>query len=110
MKHSYSFFGKKSLKTIAIVTSSMTVAFILGIQTAGDVRPIVGEIRAGGTVLLGDLNGNSSIDMDDALQALDIVKGIRSPTPQELAADPDQNFVITVEDILAILDSMKKQS
>lgn len=108
MKHRYSFFGKKSLKTLAIVTGSMTTAFVLGIQTAGDVRPIVGEIRAGGTVLLGDLNGNNTIDREDAQKALEILKGLRTPTPQELAADPDQNFEITVEDILAILDSMEK--
>ncbi len=106
MRHRYSFFGKKSMKTIAIVGSSMTVAFILGIQTAGDVQPIVGEIRAGGTVLLGDMNGNSTIDPDDARIAIELTKGLRTPTPEELAADPDQNFVITIEDVSAILDSM----
>ncbi len=108
MKHSYSFFGKKSLRTIAIVGSSMTVAFILGVRTAGDVQPVVGETRAGGAVILGDLNGNGIVDIDDAKKALELVKGLRTPLPQELAADPDQNFTITIDDVLSILNSIKK--
>lgn len=107
MKHSYSFFGRKSLRTISIVGSSMTVAFILGIGTAGEVHPVVSETRAGGAVLLGDLSGNGTIDMDDVKIALELSKGTRTPTPKELAADPNQDFVITLDDAMSILEKLK---
>ncbi len=109
MSHSYSFFGRKSMKTIAIVASSMTVAFILGIETAGDVQPVVNETRAGGTVLQGDLNANGKLDLADVRIALELARGQRTPTPAELSADPNQDFIITTDDALAILDAMKQQ-
>lgn len=108
MKHRYSFFGKKSLKTIGIVAGSMTVAFILGIETAGDLQPVVHETRADNEVVRGDMNGNGSIDEDDVRIALELANGARTPTPAELEADPDQSFSITFDDVTAILDAMKK--
>lgn len=107
MKHSYSFFGKKSGKTIAIVASSMTVAFILGIETAGDVKPVVTETRAGNAVLRGDMNGDGTLDLSDVRIALELAEGKRSPTPDELAADPNQDFVITKDDVTAIADAIE---
>lgn len=107
MKHRYSFFGRKSGKTIAIVAGSMTVAFILGIQTAGDIHPVVHETRAGSDVLHGDMNGNGRLEEDDVRIALDLANGVRSPTPDELAADPNQDFVITSDDVTMILDAMQ---
>ncbi len=110
MKHSYSFFRRKSLRTILIVASSMSLAFVLGIETAGDVQPVINETRAGNMVLDGDLNGNGILDVNDAHIALELAQNYRTPTPQELAADPNQDFRFTVEDAIKILEKLEHQA
>ncbi len=109
MHHSYSFFKRKSLRTISIVSGSMAFAFIVGIQTANDVHPVISETRAGGAVVLGDLNGSGAVDTDDVRIAVELSKGVRTPTPEELSADPNQDFVITSEDALSILEILETQ-
>lgn len=104
MKHQYSLFRRKSLKTIAIVLGSMGAAFMVGIQTAGDIRPVVGSISADGTVIEGDFNGNGQLEAADARIALVLARGDRSPTPEELAADPNGDFHVTMEDVETILE------
>ncbi len=107
MKHRYSLFGKKSLKTIAIVLSSTTVAFLVGIQTAGDFHSVT-TIQADGTDVMGDFNGNGLVDIQDARIALELASGFRSPTPQELSADPNRDFSITTADVLSILHRLER--
>ncbi len=107
-KLSYSFFGRKTMRTIAIVAGSMTVAFIIGVETAGEVKPVVSSTNAGGTVIAGDMNGNGHVDAEDAEIALDISMGVRVPSPAELEADPNQDFHITKEDVAAILDILQR--
>ena len=107
MKHAYSFFGPKSLRTLAIVISSMTVAFVLGVETSGDVQPVVNQTRAGGAVLEGDINGNGVLDIDDAVLVLELARGDRTPQPKELAADPNQDFSFTISDAIQILKTLE---
>lgn len=108
MKNSYSLFRRRSLKTIVIVLGSMSAAFMVGIQTAGDVRPVVGSISADGTVIEGDFNGNGQLDIADARIALVLAHGDRTPSPSELAADPNGDFHITLEDAEAILERLER--
>ncbi len=108
MKKSYSVYGKKSLTSIAIVAGSMTVAFALGIQTAGDITPVVSTTLADTADHAGDFNGNGHLDVNDARLALEIASGYRSPTPDELARDPNQDFHITNEDVMTILDKLER--
>ncbi len=108
MKKSYSFFGRRSLRTIAIVVGSMSLAFAVGIQTAGDVKPVVSPIHAGGAALDGDLNGNGMLDIGDARAAMEIANGYRSPTPDELASDPNHDLQINGDDVLSILDRLER--
>lgn len=107
MRHKYSFYSRKSLRTICIVVASMSLAFLLGIETSGDIEPVVGSLRAGSVAVEGDFNGNGLLDANDARIALEIAQGFRSPTTQELAADPDHDFHITVEDAMAILEKLE---
>jgi len=86
----------------------MSVAFLIGIQTAGDVSPVVLPTRADSNVLAGDLNGNGVLDTDDVKLALEIANGYRTPTPSELAADPNHDFVITTDDAMTILEHLKR--
>ncbi len=106
MKNTYSVFGRKSWKTISIIVGSMTVAFILGIQTAGDVRPVIGAISADGA-MEGDFNSNGHLDLEDAEIALELASNYRTPTPEELEADPNRDYVITNEDVFTILERLK---
>lgn len=108
MKHSYSVFRRKSLRTITIVTGSMAVAFIVGVQTAGDVHPVISPTQADTTIVRGDFNGNGRLDNEDARIALQIASGYRSPTPAELAADPNQDFSITADDAMLILEELER--
>ncbi len=102
MKHTYSLFGRKSLRTIAIIVSSVTAAFALGIQTAGDFRSVTPTL-ADRSDTAGDFNGNGYLDIQDARIALELARGYRSPTPDELSVDPNRDYSITTEDVLSIL-------
>ena len=107
MKHRYSVFGKKSLKTIMIVLASVTAAFMVGIQTAGDFQSVA-TIQADGTDTAGDFNANGYLDIQDARIALELAIGYRSPTPEELPADPNRDFSITTDDVLSILERLER--
>jgi hypothetical protein len=109
MSPRYSLFRKKSLRTISIVAGSMAIAFVLGIETAGDVRPVVSTTRAGSEVLLGDLEGNGSLSLGDVRIALELAEGKRTPTPAELSADPNHDFRFTVDDALLIIDELERR-
>ena len=107
--HKYSLFTRKSLRTILIVVGSMSFAFALGIQTAGDFQPVVNETKAGNAVLEGDFNGNGALDINDVHIALELAQNFRTPTPAELAADPNQDFHITIEDAMMIVEKLEHQ-
>lgn len=99
---------KRDARALVIVLGSMTLAFIVGIQTAGEVQPIVGATKAGGTVVQGDLNRNGIIDENDAQLALQIARAERTPLPQELAADPNEDYAITMDDVRLIRAALEK--
>lgn len=107
MKHTYSLFRRKSLRTVLTVVGSMSVAFLLGIKTAGDFEPVVNSTMADANVLAGDMNGNGQVDIDDVRITLEIANGYRTPTPKELAADPNRDYRITADDAMMILEQLK---
>jgi hypothetical protein len=98
----YRLLARKSLRTIGIVVASMTAAFIVGIETAGDVEHVP-MTEASDTAVLGDFNGDGTLSVEDVQIALEIAEGNRTPTPNELAADPNRDFHITIEDAKSIL-------
>ena len=104
----FSTFTAVNLKHTGLVLGSMAVAFMLGIQTAGDVHPLIEPTRAG-TRQSGDLDGNDMVNASDARLALDIAKGYREATPDELLADPNQDFHITLEDVAEILQMIESR-
>lgn len=101
-------FSAQTVKRCGIVVGCMAVAFAIGIQTAGDVQPIVEPTRAG-IRTSGDLDGDGTVDADDARIALDIARGYRIATAAELEADTNQDFRITVEDVAAILEQLERR-
>ena len=108
-KHPYRFYGRKTLRTLSIVLGSMTVAFVVGIESAGDIKPVISSTNAVDAVTLGDFDGNGTLDTADVLIALDIVSGKRNPTASELLMDPSQDFHITLEDVQSMLLKIKQQ-
>jgi hypothetical protein len=86
----------------------MACAFAVGIVTSNNVKPAVEQTRAGGETLEGDMNGNGNLDPDDAKIALELAQGYRTPTPQELAADPNHDYKITQDDAMLILDKLSR--
>jgi hypothetical protein len=106
--HTYfSTFTARNLRRCGVVVGCMAVAFGIGIQTAGDVHPIVEPTRAG-IRLSGDMDGNGTVDASDARVALDIARGYRAATASELEADTNEDFRITVEDVAAILEATER--
>lgn len=96
-----------SPKSLAIISCSVTAAFLIGVKTAGDIDPIVDATVAGGTVITGDFTGDGKLTAKDIETALELARGLRAPTALELAADPDQDFRITMEDVVTILETME---
>lgn len=90
---------------IAIGAASIAASFLVGIQTAGDVKPIA-LIEAGGSAATGDIDGNGVVDLLDALAILEIAQGYREPTPKQLLADPSGNGALTVEDAIRLLSTL----
>lgn len=96
------------MRRCGLVVGSMALAFAIGIQTAGDVNLMAEPTRAG-IRLSGDMDGNDVVNAADANLALEIARGYRIATAQELEADTNQDFRITVEDVAAILETMERR-
>ncbi len=92
---------------MVIIVSSVTAAFFVGIQTAGDFHPVAAT-QADGTDTAGDFNGNGHLDVQDARIALELASGYRSPTPDELSNDPNGDFSITTDDVFSILERLER--
>src|SRR3989339_547580 len=84
---------------------TITASFALGIQTAGDVDTIA-PLQAESSVISGDMDGDQSITIQDAIIILTIVQEYEAATPEQIAADPNNDGRITVSDALEILHSL----
>lgn len=85
--------------------ATIASAFFIGIETAGDIHP-VSLIEAGSGDIRGDINGNGTLDLGDAIAILEIVQGYRDPAPEELRGDPSGDGLLTVDDALRILATL----
>lgn len=83
----------------------LAASFAIGIQTAGEVQPIA-LIEAGSPVSAGDMDGNGIVTVQDAIAILEIVRGYRTATPEQLLSDPNGDGVLTMDDALRILRTL----
>ncbi|MEI8230384.1 MAG: dockerin type I repeat-containing protein [Candidatus Peregrinibacteria bacterium] len=97
--------SRQFLRIGLLASLCVAASFVVGIESAGDVRPIT-LIEAGSPIHAGDLNGDGVIDARDAIEVLEIVQGYKVATPAQLQADPDGNGRLTVDDALRILRSI----
>ncbi|HRH93737.1 MAG TPA: hypothetical protein PKV72_04380 [Candidatus Peribacteria bacterium] len=108
MHNYFTTYTAQTLRRAGLVLGFMAVAFAVGIQTAGDVRPLVEPTRAG-IRLSGDMDGNDVVNAADARLALEVARGYREATLSELEADTNQDFRITMEDVSAILEMLERR-
>ena len=83
---------------IVCIAASLT----MGIYSAGDVRTIA-SLEAGMPLGDGDMTGDGKTDREDVIEILEIVRGYREITAQDLRADPNGDGQITVDDALQLL-------
>lgn len=96
-------FSSRHLKVLSLAVFAMVGSFSLGIQSAGDVRP-VSLIEAGSNAQQsGDVDGNGVVDNRDAMLILEISQGYVTPTAEQLQADPNGDGRLTVDDAIRIL-------
>jgi hypothetical protein len=85
---------------LAIVSS-----FTLGIKTAGDVTPF-SPSEASDTQVAGDMNSDGIVNVQDAIEILEIVRGYKEPTTAQLLADPNNDGRLTIDDAIRILHDL----
>lgn len=88
------------LGTLAVISS-----FALGLKTAGDIQTVA-PMQASGTEVTGDMDASGFVDIRDAITILEIVRGYRSATPEELLADPNGDGMLTIDDAISILHDL----
>lgn len=96
-------FIQRHLKIISIGTACVMSSFALGIHSAGDVQPFT-IIEAGGqTPVHGDVNGDSTVNLQDVIHILEVSQGYRTVTASALRGDPNRDGILSVDDALRIL-------
>ena len=83
----------------------VTGSFAIGAGTAGDMKAIA-PMEANESVITSDMNGNGHTDLEDVTIILEIVKGYRVATPQQLRADPNNDGNLTIDDAPRMLRDM----
>ena len=109
MKHT----AKRILRTSALALASSTLAFLIGIQTAGDVQTVKRSEASDAeenAFIRGDADQNGVLDAQDAITVLDISQGwTDGDTETVLSGDMDDDAVLTAIDVLLILRSISQQ-
>jgi hypothetical protein len=104
-KHTPSFQLNKQLQVLAIGALCVVSSFTLGVRTAGDIQTVAPS-EAGGIRLTGDIDGDGTITVQDAIAILEVAQGYEDATSAQLQADPNADGRLTVEDALRILQDL----
>lgn len=87
---------------------AVTASFVVGVQTSGTLQTI--QWSSANETPRGDINADGMIDAADVILILETAQGYRSATPDELAADPNGNGILAVDDAIRILRTMTSSS
>lgn len=90
------------LTILASAALCTTLAFTLGVQTAGDVRTFE-HTTATGQFPTGDIDQNGFVGLGDVRMILEMEKGYLEPTPEQLRLDPNQDGELNLDDALRLL-------
>ena len=100
-----SLFSRRNRRVLALGVACIVSSFAIGIQSVGEIQPVT-LIEAGSVQQAGDMDGNGSIDIQDAISVLEIAQGYKEATPDQLRADPNGDGQLTVDDALRILATL----
>jgi len=93
---------------LAVGAACLASSFVFGLQTAGNIQP-VSLIEAGGSPVTGDIDRSGTVDLNDVVIILEVVQGYRTPTPEMLQRDPNEDGQLNVDDALRILSTLSLQ-
>lgn len=93
---------RKNLPVIAAGVVTSIVFFGMGVRSAHEIQT-VGSLRAADAAMTGDLSGDGTVTIADALIALDIIQDYAPATPQQRKDDPNGDGAITIQDLRSIL-------
>lgn len=95
----------KTLRSIATLTPlgilAVLASFSLGVETSGELRAI--NASSATETQRGDVTLDDIVDVRDAILILEVSQGYRVATPEELAADPNENGAFGVDDAIRVL-------
>jgi hypothetical protein len=104
MSHTPTRSYRNLLTLVPLALIAGAASFGIGVQTSDQLRTIQGS--AATEAPRGDVTGDGMVDARDAAIILEIAQGYRKATPSELAADPNSNGQLTVDDAIRVLRSI----
>lgn len=107
------FLTAKMLQSLSLGALCAIGAFAMGIETAGDLHPFakseaaLQELLHVGSDLRGDVNGNGTIDSEDAYLLYEFSEGLETPAADELRrGDTDGDLHLTASDLGYVLHAL----
>ncbi len=103
--------SRRNLHLFAFATICVVGSFLIGIQSAGDIKPVLHTEAQPASVLShtpteGDIDGDGQVTLQDVVDLLQMIQRTRPLTQQSIAADPDHDGELTVSDAIAIIDRL----
>lgn len=92
-----------SPQILVIALLCMSASFGIGVQTTGDVQTIDHTNAEEADGVTGDMNGDGTVDLKDAIDMLEIARGYKPATAQQLRNEPTEDGDITIDDAIRIL-------
>lgn len=100
----------KMLSSIALGALCIVGSFAIGMGSSSNVQTVTTSEAAEETFVAGDVSGNGTLDVQDAITILEIATERRSPTATERKrADVNGDLLVTEEDALRVLRSLAIQ-
>ena len=116
MRNTYKFFTGKLWRTISLGTLCAIGAFAAGMQTSGNIHPFarseaaLQELFMATSPLKGDVNGNGTIDSNDAYLLYEITTGLQTATQEQVrTGDTDGDGLLTEKDLGVVLHKLSIQ-
>lgn len=92
-----------SPQILVIALLCMSASFGIGVQTTGDVQTIdhtnANEVER----MPGDMNGDGTVDLEDAIETLEIVRGYKTASVEQLKNEPTEDGNVTIDDAIKII-------
>jgi len=101
MKNTPSYWSPPVILVIAVLCMGESLG--IGWQTKGDVQTIdhtnANEVER----MPGDMNGDGTVDLEDAIETLEIVRGYKTASVEQLRNEPTEDGNVTIDDAIKII-------